>query len=194
MKYYIIFGPPGAGKGTQSVLLAEKFNLKHISTGELLRNELEQKTELGLYAKSIMESGQLVDDETVIAIIKKAVNISEGEVTGFIFDGFPRTLDQAVALDKLLETLGKKIDAVIFLEIEEELMITRIQRRALIEDRKDDADIATIRNRIATYHKKTEPLIAYYKGRGKYFPVRGDSGIEENFLELCKIINQVHNE
>jgi len=194
MKYYIIFGPPGAGKGTQSSLLAEKYKLKHISTGELLRNELEQKTELGLYAKSIMESGKLVDDHLVLEILKKAITNKEGEVTGFIFDGYPRNLEQAKALDALLTSLEKNIDAVIFLEINEDLMVKRIQHRAQIENRKDDADIATIKNRIATYYKMTQPLIDYYKTRGKYFSVRGDSVIEDGFRDLCKIINLMHNE
>lgn len=194
MKYYIIFGPPGAGKGTQSYLLAEQFKLKHISTGELLRKELEQKTELGLLAKSIMESGQLVDDNTILEIMKKEICADNEEVKGFILDGFPRNLYQAKALDKLLITSGRKVDAVISLEINDDLAIKRIQHRAQIEDRKDDMDFETVRNRILTYHKKTEPLIAYYKERGKYFPVNGGSDIEKNFLDICEIINKINNE
>ncbi|MFA6334459.1 MAG: adenylate kinase [Bacteroidales bacterium] len=194
MKYYIIFGPPGAGKGTQSYLLVEKFKLKHISTGDLLRKEIENKTELGQLAKSIIDKGQLVDDNIVLEMIKKEICFDPGVITGYIFDGYPRNLDQAKAFDNLLSASGKKVDAVISLVIDDEVIIKRIQHRAQIEDRTDDMDFATIQNRILTYHRKTEPLIAYYKEKGNYFPVNGEAEIEENFLEICKIINKIHNE
>ncbi|MEN6618990.1 MAG: adenylate kinase [Rikenellaceae bacterium] len=193
MKYYIIFGPPGAGKGTQSNLLVEKYNLKHISTGELLRKEIEQKTELGLIARSIIESGGLVDDATILKMIRKEIFANKADVAGFIFDGFPRNLEQAKALDNFLSSLGRKVDAVISLEIDDDVMIKRIQHRAKIEDREDDMDFKTIQNRIITYHKKTEPLIKYYKEKGRYFPVNGESAIEEGFNDICKIINRLIN-
>ncbi len=194
MKYYIIFGPPGAGKGTQSYLLAEKFCLRHISTGELLRKEIEKKSELGLLAKSIIDKGCLIDDATVLEMIRKEIFANKPDVSGFILDGFPRTIEQAIALDKLLTSLGRKVDAVISLEIDDDVMIKRIQNRAKIEDRVDDMDFETIQNRIKTYHRKTEPLIKYYTEKGNYFPVNGESSIEEGFHDICKIINKINNE
>lgn len=194
MKYYIIFGPPGAGKGTQSYLLADKFNLKHISTGDLLRREIERKTDLGKLAKSLIDKGQFVDDSIVLEMIKQQICFTPGEISGYIFDGYPRNIDQAKALDDLLTAYGKKVDAVISLVVDDKLIIQRIQHRAKIEDRADDMDLETIKCRIRTYHKKTEPLISYYKERDKYFPVNGEGEIEENFLEICKIINKINNE
>jgi adenylate kinase len=195
MKYYIIFGPPGAGKGTQSYLLAEKYKLKHISTGELLRDEIDRKTDLGLIAKKIIEGGNLVDDSIVLEMISKEICIPRNnEIEGFILDGFPRNINQAIELDKILSEVGKKVDGVISLEINDDFIIRRIQHRAKIEDRPDDMDFETIQKRIFTYHKKTEPLIAYYKERGKYFPVNGELTIEENFLDICEIINKINNE
>ena len=189
MKYYIIFGPPGAGKGTQSVLIAKKYNFKHISTGALLRQEIEKRSEIGIIAKAVIEKGEFVSDDIVIEMVRKVLCNNEDSIKGYILDGFPRTLNQAVELDKVLESLGEKISAVLALVTDDEVNIRRIQHRANIEGRKDDADFDTIRNRICTYHKVTEPLITYYKSQKKYKPVSGELSVEENFRDICKIID-----
>ncbi|PKP42022.1 MAG: adenylate kinase [Bacteroidetes bacterium HGW-Bacteroidetes-10] len=189
MKYYIIFGPPGAGKGTQSVLIAKKYNFKHISTGALLRQEIEKRSEIGIIAKAVIEKGEFVSDDIVIEMVRKVLCNNEDSIKGYILDGFPRTLNQAVELDKVLESLGEKISAVLALVTDDEVNIRRIQHRANIEGRKDDADFDTIRNRIRTYHKVTEPLITYYKSQKKYKPVSGELSVEENFRDICKIID-----
>jgi len=189
MKYYIIFGPPGAGKGTQSVLIAKKYNFKHISTGALLRQEIEKRSEIGIIAKAVIEKGEFVSDDIVIEMVRKVLCNNEDSIKGYILDGFPRTLNQAVELDKVLESLGEKISSVLALVTDDEVNIRRIQHRANIEGRKDDADFDTIRNRIRTYHKVTEPLITYYKSQKKYKPVSGELSVEENFRDICKIID-----
>lgn len=191
MKYYIIFGPPGAGKGTQSVLLAEKYSLTHISTGELLRKEIESKSELGLKVKAIIENGRLVDDATILEMLNKVVSEAQNGNKGYILDGYPRTIPQAEALDEILEAKGQKVTAVISLEIDEEVIFQRIAMRAHMEERKDDMDRATIENRIVQYHKKTEPLIAYYKESGRYYRVNGNKSIDENFKDICDIIDKI---
>lgn len=189
MRYYIIFGPPGAGKGTQSALIAKKYNFKHISTGALLRQEIEKRSEIGIIAKAVIEKGEFVSDEIVIEMVRKVLCNKEESIEGYILDGFPRTINQAVALDNVLESCGEKINAVLALVTDDEVNIKRIQHRANIEGRKDDADFETISNRIRTYHKVTEPLITYYKSQKKYKPVSGELTVEENFRDICKIID-----
>ena len=191
MKYLIIFGPPGAGKGTQSKLIAERYNYKHISTGQLLRQEIEKGTELGKIIRSIIGKGEFVNDSLVLEIVKKEVFMEDTTFEGFILDGFPRNIDQAIAFDKMLESYGKKIDIVLSLEITESIIIKRIQHRANIEGRLDDTDFDTVQKRIVTYHKVTEPLITYYKSQNRYFPVNGDLAIEESFKNVCKIIDKL---
>ena len=191
MKYYIIFGPPGAGKGTQSVLLAEKYSLTHISTGELLRKEIESKSELGLKVKAIIENGSLVDDATILELLNKVISETLNGNKGYILDGYPRTIPQAEALDRILEAKGQIVTAVISLEIDEEVIFQRIAMRAQMEERKDDMDRATIENRIAQYHRKTEPLISYYKESGRYFQVDGNKSIDDNFKDICDIIDKI---
>jgi len=191
MKYYIIFGPPGAGKGTQSALLAGKYTLTHISTGDLLRKEIDSKSVLGLKVKALIENGKFVDDATILEMINNVITSQSPDIKGYILDGYPRTIPQAEALDKILEERNQKVAAVISLEIDEEVIFQRIAHRARIEDRKDDMERATIENRIVQYHRKTEPLIAYYKERGKYYPVNGNKNVEENFNEICSIIDNI---
>ena len=175
MKYYILFGPPGAGKGTQAGAISDKYNLKHISTGEMLRAEIAAGTELGKQAKELIDAGNLVPDSVVEGMIESTFNKNK-DVAGFLLDGFPRTLGQAVDLDEMLARRGEKVNAVISIMIKDETIKQRIQHRAEIEGRADDANEETIKNRIATYHKQTEPLITYYKNAGKYQEVDGECG------------------
>lgn len=172
MKYLILFGPPGAGKGTHAGAISEKYNLKHISTGELLRAEMAAGTELGKKAKELIEAGVLVPDSIVEGMIESAFDTIKG-VDGFLLDGFPRNLQQAADLDAILAKRGSKVDAVVSLMITDDLIRQRIAGRALIEGRADDADEKVINNRIKTYHTQTEPIIDYYRKSGKYYEVNG---------------------
>lgn len=178
MKYYILFGPPGAGKGTQAASMAEKFNLCHISTGDLLRGEMAKGSELGLKAKALIEAGELVPDEIVEGMIENKFESVKG-VSGFLLDGFPRTIAQAEALDKMLAKKDTKVTGVVSLMIPDEMIKERIRHRAAIEGRADDAKDETISNRIKTYHDKTEPLVDYYKKSGAYHEIDGVGTIEE---------------
>lgn len=178
MKYFILFGPPGAGKGTQASAMVEKYNLRHISTGELLRKEIAAGSELGLKAKALIDAGALVPDEIVEGMIESEFK-SAKDVAGFLLDGFPRNTAQAEDLDAILAKSGEEVTAVVSLMIPDEMIKERIRHRAAIEGRADDASEETINNRIATYHGKTEPLIGYYKNAGKYHEVDGTGTIEE---------------
>lgn len=178
MKYYILFGPPGAGKGTQATAMVEKYNLHHISTGALLRKEIAAGTELGLKAKSLIEAGALVPDEVVEGMIESEFKTVTG-VDGFLLDGFPRTIAQAEALDAILARNGEKVTSIVSIMIPDEMIIERISHRAAIEGRADDADVSIIKNRIDTYHNQTEPLIDYYKKAGSYNEIDGVGTIEE---------------
>lgn len=189
MKYYILFGPPGAGKGTHAGAIAAKFNLKHISTGELLRAEIAAGTELGLRAKSLIDAGSLVPDEVVEGMIESAFNTIKG-YDGFLLDGFPRTLAQAEALDGILSKCSESVTAVISIMIPDEVVYERIRHRASIEGRADDASPAVISHRIETYHKQTEPLIEFYRNAGKYHEVAGYPGtIEENQARVLAMVD-----
>lgn len=191
MKYYILFGPPGAGKGTHAGAIAEKYNLKHISTGDLLRAEIKAGTELGLKAKSLIDAGCLVPDEVVEGMIENAFNTIKG-VDGFLLDGFPRTIAQAESLDKILAARGESLKAVISIMIPDELVYERIKHRASIEGRADDASDEIIANRIRTYHSQTEPLIDFYKKDGRYHEVAGYPGtLEENQFRVLKMVESL---
>ena len=188
MKYYILFGPPGAGKGTHAGAISQKYNLKHISTGELLRAEIAAGTELGRQAKSLIDAGALVPDAVVEGMIESAFDTIK-DVDGFLFDGFPRNLAQAADLDKILEKRGEEVTAVVALMISDETIRTRIKGRAVIEGRADDANDETISNRIRTYHAQTEPLIEYYKAAGKYHECNVDGGtIEINRTKVLDLM------
>ena len=178
MKYYILFGPPGAGKGTQATAMVERYNLRHLSTGELLRKEIAEGTELGLKAKSLIDAGSLVPDEVVEGMIDNAFKTTEG-VSGFLLDGFPRTIAQAEALDKMLAASGEEVTSVISIMIPDEMIKERIRHRAAIEGRADDASDETVNNRIRNYHEKTEPLVDFYRKAGKYVEIDGTGTIEE---------------
>lgn len=191
MKYYILFGPPGAGKGTHASAIAEKYNLKHLSTGELLRAEIAAGTELGKQAKSLIEAGALVPDSVVEGMIETAFDTIKG-FDGFLLDGFPRNISQAEDLDKILSRRGEQVTAVVSIMIPDELIRKRIAHRAAIEGRADDASDETINNRIKTYHTQTEPLIDFYKKQGKYGEVTTDAAeIEENRTRVLSLMEKL---
>jgi adenylate kinase len=185
----VLFGPPGAGKGTQSKKLIEKYGLIHLSTGDLLRSEISQGTPLGLEAKLFMDEGKLVPDEVVIGMIENKLQ-SNGEVPGYIFDGFPRTVAQAEALDTMLNAQGLSISAMISLEVEEKELVTRLLQRGLELGRSDDT-IEVIEKRIKEYESKTRPVAQYYTTQGKFFEVKGIGDIEEIFQAIQIVIEQI---
>lgn len=184
----LIFGPPGSGKGTQAVRVSEKFNIKHISTGDILRSEVKQQTELGKKAQSIMEKGELVPDELLIEILHSVIEKNKS-VAGFIFDGFPRTLVQAKELDQLMNEIDDSIDLVLSLNVHDDEVVTRLLKRAELEGRKDD-NRETIQNRLDVYKRQTMPLLNYYKEQNKLEIIEGIGTIEDIFDEICNIIDR----
>lgn len=189
MKYYVLFGPPGAGKGTQATAMVERYNLHHISTGNLLRKEIAAGTELGLKAKALIEDGRLVPDEVVEGMIESEFKTVKG-VKGFLLDGFPRTIAQAEALDAMLARSGEEVTSVVSIMIPDQMIIDRISHRAAIEGRADDANVEIIKNRIETYHAQTEPEIAYYQKSGKYNEVDGVGTIEQVRDRIFALVDQ----
>jgi len=184
----ILFGPPGSGKGTQSEKLIAKYNLKHLSTGDLLRSEIAASTPLGLEAKKLMDAGQLVPDEVVVGMISSALDANP-QVNGFLFDGFPRTTAQAEALDKLLKLKGTEIGIVLALEVSEEELVKRLLNRGLTSGRSDDTNEAVVRNRIVEYKNKTSIVADYYKPLNKVKSIKGEGTLEEIFELLSKEID-----
>ena len=184
----VLFGPPGSGKGTQSEKLIEKYGLIHLSTGDLLRKEMKAGTPLGNEAKSLIEKGQLVPDEVVVGMISSALDANP-EAKGFLFDGFPRTIAQAEALDKLLTLKKTAIHAVLFLMVNEEELINRLVGRAKTSGRLDDADPEIQRNRQAVYKNETLPVAGYYQNQDKVSRVEGEGTIHEIFDRICSHIN-----
>ena len=174
----VLFGPPGAGKGTQSERLIEKFKLIHLSTGDIFRANLKNETSLGELARTYMDKGQLVPDEVTIEMLKAEV-LKHSSPIGFIFDGFPRTNAQAIALDDLLASLNTEISIMLALEVEEEELKKRLLARAEQSGRADDADPAIIENRIAIYNKDTAPVKIYYQGQNKFTSIQGIGNIDE---------------
>jgi adenylate kinase len=190
MVNFLIFGPPGSGKGTQSVRLAEKFNLKHLSTGDMLRAEIVAGTELGKKMSSIMSKGELVPDEVVIELIAKKIDSTKGSA-GFLFDGFPRTVAQTVELEKMLNKRKMKIDSMLVLEVDHDELVKRLVLRADQSGRPDDKDPEVIENRIDVYKEKTEPIISYCRERGIYQPVNGMGSIDDIFNRLSKHMKEL---
>jgi adenylate kinase len=183
MVNFLIFGPPGSGKGTQSVMLAEKFNLMHLSTGDMLRAEIAAGTELGKRMSSIMSKGELVPDEVVIEMIAAKIDSTKGKA-GFLFDGFPRTVTQTETLEKMLNARGMKIDSMLVLDVDHDELVKRLILRAEQSGRPDDKDPSVIENRIDVYKAKTEPIIDYCRKRGIYEPVPGVGSIDKIFDRL----------
>ena len=193
MKYFVLFGPPGAGKGTQATAMVEKYNLHHISTGALLRKEIAAGSELGQLAKSLIEKGNLVPDEVVEAMIENEFKSIRG-VDGFLLDGFPRTLPQAAALDAILEKTAETVTGTVSIMIPDEMIMERIKGRALKEGRADDASEDIINNRIATYHNQTEPLIEFYKKAGKYHELDGIGTIDQVRDRIFDVMDSFHKD
>lgn len=188
MKNIVLFGPPGAGKGTQSERLIEKYNLLHLSTGDILRAERKSGTTLGKKANEYIEKGELVPDEVVIGMVGNKINENLNAV-GFIFDGFPRTQAQGKALDEMLNKLGHPITKMIALEVDEDELTKRLLLRGETSGRADDKDEATIRNRFKVYNNETLPLKDFYESQGKYEGINGMNSIDEVFNDLCKILD-----
>ena len=183
MVNFLIFGPPGSGKGTQSVKLAEKFNLVHLSTGDMLRAEITAGTELGKKMSSIMAKGELVPDEVVIEMIAVKIDAAKG-TAGFLFDGYPRTVSQTIELEKMLGKRGMKIDCMLVLDVDHDELVKRLISRAELSGRPDDKDPAVIENRISVYKSKTEPIINYCREKEIYQPVNGMGTVDDIFIRL----------
>lgn len=183
----VLFGPPGAGKGTQSEKLIETFQLVHLSTGDILRNEIANKTEAGLEAKKLMDQGILVPDSVVIKMIEDRIDANRN-ANGFIFDGFPRTTAQAKALDEMLQRKGSSINMMLALEVEDQELIKRLLNRGKESGRPDDQNETVIGRRIGEYNAKTAPLKDYYLAQGKFFSINGIGSIDDIFGRLCHVI------
>jgi adenylate kinase len=184
----VIFGPPGSGKGTQSVRIAEKYRWSHLSTGEIFRREIRSQTPLGLRVKSIIEKGALVPDEILVDVLKAGMKSAASD-QGFLFDGYPRTLRQAADLDKVLGDAGESVNLVLSLEAGEEELVKRLLNRARLEGRADDTE-EVIRNRMSVYYDQTQPLVEYYKTRGCFRPVDGLGSVDEIFVRICQVIDR----
>lgn len=184
----VLFGKPGAGKGTQAEFLKEKYNLTHISTGDVFRFNIKNETDLGKKAQEYINKGQLVPDEITINMLKAEVE-NNMDKAGFLFDGFPRTIAQAEALDAFLQSIDLGITATIALEADDEVLVARILERGKTSGRPDDQDEAKIRTRYVEYNEKTAPLIEFYQNQGKYHAVNGIGSIEEITQRLSNVID-----
>ena len=184
----VLFGPPGAGKGTQAARLVEKYHLVHLSTGDIFRSNIKEGTDLGQLAKSYIDKGALVPDEVTIGMLEAEVN-SNSNAKGFIFDGFPRTAAQAQALDAFLSSKGTEVSSMLALEVDENELITRLLERGKSSGRADDQDAGIIKNRIQVYENETAVLKTYYANQNKFFGIEGVGSIESITLGLCKAID-----
>lgn len=185
----VLFGPPGAGKGTQSQKLIARYNLVHLSTGDLLRAQIAQGTELGLRAAQLMEQGLLVPDEVVIGMIDSALQANQ-RAAGFIFDGFPRTVPQAESLDRLLSQHATQVSCMVALEVDEEELVKRLLERGKTSKRPDDQDEVKIRKRVTVYNTETAQVAGYYAQQQKFHALNGIGAIEDIFSQICAIVDQ----
>lgn len=190
MTNIVLFGPPGAGKGTQANFLKEKYNLVHISTGDVFRFNIKNETALGMLAKSYMDKGELVPDQVTIDMLNNEVE-KNADANGFIFDGFPRTNAQANALDKLMDSKDSQINAMVALEVEDQVLVERLLERGKTSGRADDADESIIKNRIKEYYQKTAILKDYYAAQDKYHGVNGVGSISEITDRLAEVIDHL---
>ena len=193
MTNLVLFGKPGAGKGTQAAFLKDKYNLVHISTGDIFRYNIKNQTKLGKLAQSYMDKGDLVPDEVTIQMLQEEVE-KNPNAEGFIFDGFPRTIAQAEALDAFLTSKGMRIHGTLALEADDEVLIKRLLERGKVSGRTDDQDEEKIRNRFTEYNEKTAPLIAFYQAQSKYHPINGIGTIEEITTRLSDTIDKLKAE
>ena len=186
----VLFGKPGAGKGTQAEFLKEKYNLTHLSTGDIFRYNIKNETALGQLAKTFMDKGDLVPDEVTIKMLESEVDKNQ-QSAGFLFDGFPRTLAQAAALDEFLENKNQGITATVALEADDTILVARLLERGKTSGRPDDQDEEKIRNRYDEYNQKTAPLMHYYMGQDKFHTVDGIGSVEEVTQRLSKVIDSL---
>ena len=193
MTNLVLFGKPGAGKGTQAAFLKDKYNLVHISTGDIFRHNIKNETKLGKLAQSYMDKGDLVPDEVTIQMLQEEVE-KNPNAEGFIFDGFPRTIAQAEALDAFLDSKGMRIHGTLALEADDEVLIKRLVERGKVSGRTDDQDEEKIRNRFIEYNEKTAPLITFYQTQGKYHTINGIGTIEEITTRLSETIDKIKAE
>jgi adenylate kinase len=186
----VLFGKPGAGKGTQAEFLKGKYNLTHLSTGDIFRYNIKNNTDLGQLAKTFMDKGDLVPDEVTIQMLQSEVD-KNPHSAGFLFDGFPRTIAQAEALDRFLESKAQNITATVALEADDEILVARLLERGKTSGRPDDQDEEKIRNRYQEYNEKTAPLMDYYEAQGKFYAVNGIGAVEEVTERLSKVIDNL---
>ncbi len=188
----ILFGPPGSGKGTQAARVADKYKLLHLSTGDMLREELRRESPLGKEAKRFIDEGRLVPDEVIIGMISDKIDATSSAVKGYLFDGFPRTQAQAEALDNLLSLKHTGISVVLALDVSEEEITRRILGRGESSGRTDDRDESIIRNRFQVYKKETEPVAKHYMGQDKFVLLPGEGAVEEIFTSLCGQVDRLN--
>lgn len=193
MTNLVLFGPPGAGKGTQASVLKDKYDLIHISTGDVFRYNIKNETELGKNAKSFMDQGKLVPDDVTIKMLEAEVDKNSG-AKGFIFDGFPRTVAQAEALSQLLDEKNTGVSAMIALEVDDEVLVRRLLERGKSSNRADDADESIIRRRIRVYYEETAILKEYYKKQDKYYGVNGQGSVEEITNRISKVVDSLQEQ
>lgn len=190
MLHIVLFGPPGAGKGTQSSLLVDKYKLVHLSTGDIFRYNIKNSTELGLWAKSFIDKGELVPDEVTIKMLQSEVQ-KHSDAKGFIFDGFPRTVPQAEALDALLAEKNTSVDLMVALSVPEDELVKRLLERGKDSGRSDDTNPEIVRNRISVYNEQTAVAANYYKNQNKFFEINGVGAVNHIFTEICGVVDSV---
>ncbi len=190
MKNIVLFGPPGAGKGTQAKKIVEKYGFVHLSTGDMFRNELKNNTPVGQKAKTYMDKGELVPDSIILEMVENFVKNNMND-KGFIFDGFPRTLSQAEGLDEIITKHDTAINGMIEISVDDEEIINRITKRAELEGREDDKNVEVIKNRINVYNREKDSVKEYYQKQNKYYKIDGIGTIDEIFDRLCSIIDNI---